>query len=195
MRLTKIGVAEAHLISAVRLRFEGGHLASVYLLAASAREILTTIGEKIGTKTILKEVSEETGTPMKTLIEIVHKFTKFFKHADSDPEAVLEDFEERDVDQVLFVACRDFQRVAKGLPVELQVFVAWRWALTFKRVMDAPLKTQPIVRRCIRLFPGIRAASSAERLRIGLDTLEKAVRDPRLRMAIQRDVILPPRHV
>jgi hypothetical protein len=143
MRLTKIGVAEAHLISAVRLRFEGGHLASVYLLAASAREILTTIGEKIGTKTILKEVSEETGTPMKTLIDIVHKFTKFFKHAGSDPEAVLEDFEERDVDQVLFVACRDFQRVAKGLPVELQVFVAWCWALTFKRVMDAPLKRSP----------------------------------------------------
>ena len=195
MRLTKIDVAKAYLISAVRLRFAGEHAASVYLLAASAREILTTIGEKVGTRTILKEVSEDTGTPMKKLVEIVHEFAKFLKHADSDPEAVLENFEEQDADLVLFTACRDFHRVAKGMPVELQVYEAWRWALAFERVRDAPLRTQPVVRRCIRRFPGIRRASPAERLRIGLEVLERALGDPRLRMTIQRDVILPPRHV
>jgi hypothetical protein len=192
LRLTKVGVAEAHLISAVRLRFKGGHPASVYLLAASAREILTTIGEKVGTRTTLKGISEDTGIPLKKLVDDAHEFAAFFKHANRDPEAVLENFGERDADLVLFIACHDFHRVAKGMPVELQVFEAWRWALAFKRVRDAPLRTQPVVRRCIRLFPGIRAASPAEQLRIGLEALERALRDPLLQMAIQRDVILRP---
>jgi hypothetical protein len=42
---------------------------------------------------------------------------------------------------------------------------------------------------------GGRRASPAERLRIGLEVLERALGDPTLRMEIQRDVILPPRHV
>jgi hypothetical protein len=192
LRFTKVGVAEAHLISAVRLRFTGGHPASVYLLAASAREILTTIGEKVGTRTTLKGISEDTGIPLKKLVDDAHEFAAFLKHANRDPEAVLEDFNERDADLVLFIACHDFHRVAKGMPVELQVFEAWRWALAFKRVRDAPLRTQPVVQRCIQLFPGIRAASPAEQLRIGLEALEGALRDPRLQMAIQRDVILRP---
>jgi len=195
MRLTKIDVAQAHLISAVRLRFAGGHPASVYLLAASAREILTTIGEKVGTRTTLKGISEDTGIPLKKLIEDAHEFAAFLKHADRDPEAVLENFGERDADLVLFIACHDFHRVAKGIPIELQVFEAWRWALAFERVVEAPLRTQPVVRRCIRRFPGIRTATPAERLRIGLEALERALHDPRLRMAIQRDVFLPPRRV
>jgi hypothetical protein len=53
VKLTKIDVAEAHLITAVRAHFRDEHPASVYLLAASAREILTTIGEKTGTRTML----------------------------------------------------------------------------------------------------------------------------------------------
>jgi hypothetical protein len=43
MRLTKIDVVEAHLITAVRATFRNEHPASIYLLASSAREILTTL--------------------------------------------------------------------------------------------------------------------------------------------------------
>jgi hypothetical protein len=57
MRLTKIDVAEAHLVTAVRSLFRGEHPASIYLLAASAREILTTIGSKIGVRTLLHPIS------------------------------------------------------------------------------------------------------------------------------------------
>jgi hypothetical protein len=49
-RLTKIDVAEAHLVTAVRATFRGEHPASIYLLAASAREILTTISERYFTE-------------------------------------------------------------------------------------------------------------------------------------------------
>jgi hypothetical protein len=191
MRLTKIDVAEAHLVSAVRLCFGGGHPASIYLLAASAREILTTVGEKIGRKTMLSAIAEKTGTPMKKLIAVAGEFVAFFKHADRDPASVLEKFDEQDADLVLYIACHDFHRVAKGQPIELQVYEAWHLAQVFERVSEAPLSVQPVVRHCIRLFPGIRAASRAERQRMGSEQLEQALLNPALRMEIQRDVVLP----
>jgi hypothetical protein len=191
VKLTKIDIAEAHLITAVRAHFRGEHPASVYLLAASAREILTTIGEKTGTRTMLAGIAETTGTPLKKLGAIAHEFVAYFKHADRDPTAVLEGFNERDTDPVLFVACHDFHRVAKGQPVELQVFEAWYFATAFERVSAAPLRVQPVVRRCIKRFPGIRGVSRAEQQGIGLEQLEKARRNPALRMEIQREVVLP----
>jgi hypothetical protein len=91
-------------------------------VATSAREIVTTIGEKTGTRTMLAGIAETTGTPLKKLVEIASEFAGFLKHADRDPTAVLETFTEQDTDLVLYVACHDFHRVAKGQPVELQVF-------------------------------------------------------------------------
>jgi hypothetical protein len=192
LRLTKIDVAEAHLITAVRANFRGEHPASVYLLAASAREILTTLGEKTGTRTMLAGVAETTGTPLKTLVGIAGEFANFFKHANRDPAAKLEDFTEHHADMVLYIACHDFFRIAKGLAIELQVFEAWYFAIAFPQVSKAPLRVQPHVRRCIKLFPGIRAAATrAEQQRIGLAQLEKARDNPKFKMEIQRNVVLP----
>jgi hypothetical protein len=147
MRLTKIDVAEAHLITAVRAHFRAEHPASVYLLAASAREILTTLGEKTGTRTMLAGLAEDTGTPLKNFVEIAHEFAKFFKHANHDPTAVLETFTEKDADMVLYVACNDFSRVAKGMPIELQVYASWWLAQIFKSVSDASPNVQPFVQK------------------------------------------------
>jgi hypothetical protein len=192
MKLTKIDVAEAHLITAVRLLFRGEHPASIYLLAASAREILTTIGEKSGRRTMLSRLAESTGKPLKTFIGAANEFLGFMKHADRDPTAVLDDFNESDVDLVLFIACHDFHRIAGGQAIELQVFEAWWLAQVHEKVSDAPLRTQRVYRACIRRFPGIRTAPRAERQRLGLEALEKARLDPTLRMKIQREVkILP----
>lgn len=69
MRLTKIDVAEAHLVTAVRNTFTGQHPASVYLLAASAREILTQIGHKLGIRTVLHGAAEDTGKKLRRQFE------------------------------------------------------------------------------------------------------------------------------
>jgi hypothetical protein len=191
LKLTKIDVAEAHLVTAVRSHFRGEHPASVYLLAASAREILTTLGEKTGQRTVLAGLAETTGTPLNKLIALAHEFAGFFKHADRNPTAVLEDFSEQDVEVVLQVACHDFFRIAKGLPIELQVYEAWYYARAYDKVSDAPFRLQRIIRNCIQRFPGIRSASHAEQKRIGLEQLEKVRLDPRLRMEILREVVLP----
>ena len=179
MKLTKIDVAEAHLITAVRAHFRCEHPASVYLLAASAREILTTIGEKTGRRTMLRGIAETTGTPLKKLIEIAGEFTKFFKHANRDPAAKLENFTLQDAEMILYIGCHDFHRIANGLPIELQVYQPWYFAVAFPKVSKAPLRVQPYVRKSIKLFPGIRAATTrAEQQRIGLAKLEEAREEP-----------------
>jgi hypothetical protein len=45
-------VAEALLVTAIRF-FEDGHPVPIYQLASSAREILTTVGDKTGVETLL----------------------------------------------------------------------------------------------------------------------------------------------
>jgi hypothetical protein len=113
----------------------------------------------------------------------------FFKHADSDP-AVSMSFKETEIDMVLMAACHDFGRVAKGMPIEAQVFEAWGATLAFRRVQDAPLRRQGLLRLAIRMFPGIRSADRKTQKRIGLLALQKAKEDPSLRMEIEREVRL-----
>lgn len=191
MRLTKIDVAEAHLISAVRLHFQCGPPASVYLLAGSAREILTTIGDKTGIRTMLHGIADDLGRPLKDLIDAAHQHVNFLKHANRDPQAVLEDFTENDVDTLLFVACHDLLRVTKGQPIEAQVFEAWWFAISWSKVAQAPLKAQPIIRHCIKRFKGIRSLPREGQLRLGWEKLQAAAADPKLRMELQREVVLP----
>jgi hypothetical protein len=119
MRLNKIDVAEAHLVTAVRCHFFGEHPASIYLLASAAREILTSIGDKKGIRTMLAGLAEATGRPMKEIVAAAHEFAGFLKHADRDPTAILDKLEDADVDNLLFVACNDFGRVTGGRPIEL----------------------------------------------------------------------------
>jgi hypothetical protein len=75
--------------------------------------------------------------------------------------------------------------------LSFKFFEAWYFATAFEKVSAAPLRVQPVVRRCIALFPGIRAAAGrAEQQRIGLEQLEKARHNPAFQMEIQREVIL-----
>ena len=129
MRLTKIDVAEAHLVTAVRGTFRGEHPASIYLLASSAREILTTIGIKTNVQTLLHGIAEGTGRKLGRVIEAAHEFAGFMKHADKDVDAILDRFTEADAEAILFVACNDFGIIAKGKPIDLQVYEAW-WLAT-----------------------------------------------------------------
>jgi hypothetical protein len=187
--LTKIDVAEALIRAAVRLFFEGGHPVPIYALASSAREILTTVGEKTGVETILHSLAKRQGTPVKKLIDQAHEYARFFKHADRDPAAKIT-FSETEVDPVLVLACHDFGRVTGGMPIEAQVFEAWIYTLAWQRILDAPLRKQRVLKLAIKEFPGVRTADRKRQKQIGLETLKRAERDPSLRMQIEREIKL-----
>jgi len=185
--LTKLDVAAEHIRAAVRLFFEDGHPAPIYLLAASAREITQSIGDKLGVRTILTNVAEEHGVDRKELINGAHEYAGFMKHADRKAKAKI-DLSYSFVAMVLEIACHDFGRVTGGMPVEAQVFEAWIFATTTEKVSEVPLKRQAAIKRAIAKFPGIRGADPVTRRKMGRDVLEKALADPKLIMPYRRTV-------
>ncbi len=65
IELTKIGVAEAHIRTAVRLFFEGENPAPVYALANAAREIVSTIGNQVVRSVGMNVVLAMAGGPVR----------------------------------------------------------------------------------------------------------------------------------
>ena len=100
--------------------FEDANPAPFYTLACAAREILSTLGGKLKINTFLDDVAR-----WKVDVHEVRKkairFANFMKHADRDATGVLEDFSDLENDGILFCACIDLGRIAKGLPIEGQV--------------------------------------------------------------------------
>jgi hypothetical protein len=185
--LTKIDIAEAHLKTAITLYFEDSHPVPVYHLAAAAREIITTLANFKEVNTVLHDLANKREVKLETLIKEIHKFARFFKHADRDANKTIE-FNEGDVDMVLQVACHDFGRVAGGMPVEAQVFEAYIHAIAYERVSDAPLRKQKLLKKVIQAFYGIRTASRRDQKKIALSFLRKALTDPSFKMEYSRKV-------
>lgn len=182
MKLSKINVAEAQLCAAICLFFQDAHPVPVYTLAAAAREILTTVGQKLQIETFLDEIARWKGVPFKEEIKKAAYYINFFKHADRDPTAVLSGFSDQVNDPLIFCVCRDLGRIAEGLPVHAQVFEAWFFATMVKQVSVEGVWWQEKVKRCIRLFPGVRSAPRPEQKRIALEVLASALQNPALQM-------------
>jgi hypothetical protein len=185
--LTKVDVAEALLKTAIKQFFEGDHPVPVYVLASAAREILTTVGDRIGVETVLHSLAKRSGKSVRQLAREAHSFAGFFKHADRDATETLT-FAETEVDAVLAMACQDFGRVTGGMPVEAQIYQVWVYAQAFARVSDAPLAGQRIIKLAIKQFPGLRTANRAEQKRIGLQVLNTLRNDPSLKMKYETTV-------
>lgn len=187
--LTKLDVAEALLVAAIQLFFEDGHPVPIYQLASSAREILTTIGDKAGVETVLHALAKRKGLTLAELAKQAHTFANFFKHANRDPTETLH-FSEDETDAVLAMACDDFGRITGGMPIEAQIFQTWICALAFARVQDAPLRDRQLIKSAIQQFPGIRTADRKLQKKLGLDVLIKVKDDPALQMKYSREVKL-----
>jgi hypothetical protein len=190
MRLTKIDAADAHIRTAVRMFFEGGHPAPIFMLANAAREIVEHIGGHTSVKTVQTELATGRGWSVDEMFRPLKVIANFLKHADRDPTGTI-DIEENALIMVLQLACHDFGRTTGGMPIEAQVFEAWATAFAFRRISDAPLRKQELLRRAIAHFPGIRSANDSERRAIGLKVLNRTLRDPSLELVFSREVVLP----
>ncbi len=128
--ITKLDVAEREIVAAVQLLFDGGDPIPVYALAAAAREITTTLCERRGLRSMIDAIHEEhPHLTRKQVYREASKHAAFFKHADQDPNGVLEGFDPTEADAVLWVACSDFGRLCGGKPVEADAFELWFFAV------------------------------------------------------------------
>jgi hypothetical protein len=179
VNLTKLAVAEQEIVAAVRLLFDGGDLAPVYVLAASAREIATTLCEVRGVKSFFDEAREvHPHIPKKEMYRQAHRHAGFFKHADRDPDAVLTDFTDSEVDTVLFAAIFDFGSLCGGLSIEAQVFEGWFLTLYWSAGDIIPMPTG-----LDELFPNLRERPRFDQLALGGQVLRWARTVPNFKMS------------
>jgi hypothetical protein len=127
--ITKLDVVEKEIVAAVHLLFDGGDPIPVYALAAAAREITTKLCEKRGLRSMVDAIQE--AHPHMTRKDIYREASKhaaFFKHADRDPNGVLDDFDPTEADSLLWMAYFDFRRLCGRKPVEGDAFELWFFA-------------------------------------------------------------------
>jgi hypothetical protein len=171
MTITKLDVAEREIVAAVRLLFDGGDPIAVYLLAAAARVITTTLCERRGLPSIADDVLEDwPHLTKRDFYREVNRHANFFKHADDDPDEVLTTFHDHEAECVLFAAVIDLIKLRDRPPAEVLVFEDWFHALVLsdddpKRGLD-------------EMFPNLQKSPRAQRLQLGKQVLEQARTTP-----------------
>ena len=106
-------------------------------------------------------------------------FRNFFKHADRDPDGVLEDFEAPNVDPVLFLAVEDYIRMRGRSPVEFQVFQLWFLACHPEKI--ASDRAADVLIAADRMFPGIATLARERQIAMGHRALQLALTDAGVR--------------
>lgn len=181
-RITKVQAAERQLVTAIDLFFRNADSIVVYSLACAAREIIHALCEKRKIRSFFDEILDDhPHLSRKDLWKLADRNRNFFKHAKTDPDAVLEQFSDVENDAVLFVATHDFGRLCRGMPTEMQVFEAWYLSCH-------PTKVTPGHEETIAsLFPGLSTMTRFEKKHRGSIALEWARSQPGLRMTYSTD--------
>ncbi|MHC1700491.1 MAG: hypothetical protein AB9900_05855 [Humidesulfovibrio sp.] len=134
VNIHKFEAAEEHLLAALKLYFEDGHIAPVHLLASASYEILTTFAKKNGLKEYLLEekLREKIPDPNKALFDrLMKKSQNFIKHANKE-EGISIEHDEKHTTFFMFEAIRNYlfiltsifpDRKPKGLILQQFAFV------------------------------------------------------------------------
>lgn len=177
--LTKIDVARRQLVTAINLLFNDDDPVSVYSLAANAWEVIDVLCDRKDIDSISRQTREHMPRGRNLKHDYINSpYRNFFKHADRDPDGVLQNFDESTADSVLFLAVEDYLRLLKKSPVEFQVFQLWYLAVHVEKVADDALTN--VIESIEFAFPRIRELPRGDRLRMGRKALEEAREDQEL---------------
>ncbi|MBI3798197.1 MAG: hypothetical protein HY268_14680 [Deltaproteobacteria bacterium] len=124
IRLSKIEVAERQLREAIRLFAEGRDPVVVRTVAGTAHQVLNDLTKTRGFGSFIKDSPYLRPEKKREWIEMVNSAQNFFKHADRDPEAVL-DFYPEFTKFLLLDAVEMYLTLRKCLFLEGFVFRAW----------------------------------------------------------------------
>ena len=123
-KITKIDSTKRHINSAIRLHFQEFDPIIVHTLGSTAFRVLRDLSEKRGdiSKNIYENISDYT---RKKIFNIFNQDINFFKHADKDPDGVLEDFNPLVNDNLLGICCLHFGDLGYNLTNEMKAFMHW----------------------------------------------------------------------
>lgn len=178
-RLTKKDVAKRQIRTAIRLLFESADEVSIYSLASNGWEIIDTLCTNAAIESISNDTREHADRDKDLKRDYVNPYRNFFKHADRDPQAVLDCFDQLANDSVIFLAVEDYIRLYQRSPIEFQVFQLWYLAVNREKAKDDDLER--LKHGFDHYFPGILNLSRAQQLEMGCKVLDEALRDESLR--------------
>jgi len=173
--LTKLEVARRQLVTSIRLFFEDADSVSVYTLAHAAWEVLERLCKHDNKIYFFDQMVQANQIPKKELRKVATYGRNFFKHADWDPEAVLDGFSDELNDHVLISATYDYGTLADSKPVEIQLFQLWYFAAYPEK---APVPAfDEILKGANEIFPGFSELERAAQKESGRMNLIKAYSD------------------
>lgn len=163
MKISKEKAAVRQIDTAIRLLFDGGDPVSVHTLAAAAGEVFRNL---LKNKNIdsWKSYAGKANPHLNPheVHRILTKSQNFFKHANEDPEAVL-DFEETDNDYMIILALSEYMELInsekrskeKRVTVPMTVFQYW----FFAKLPDET-EVHDHQKKSKRFFPGTRGVAT-----------------------------------
>jgi len=175
--LTKQAVARSQLLTALKLFFENDDIVSIYTLASNAWEIIDSLCDSQNVESLSNQTRDHIGSDKDLKKDFVNSPARnFFKHADRDPEDLLEDFTELKCDGLLYLAVEDYMRLHGTSPIEFQVFQLWYLSIYIEKVAAGELTK--ILEPSEQIFPNIRNLNREGQKELWRKTLEKAKQDP-----------------
>lgn len=175
LRVNKIEAARRQIDAAIRMLFSNEDPVAIYTLSMAAFRILRDLASK-RSDSYMEKIAQAIIKPGKEK-ECWSLFlgpANFLKHADRDPDAILDNVDEVANDFILFWACTYYQDLGNQFTPEMNTLVSWFMALYPDLVRDDAMKAT--LAECSSLLQG---KSRQEQLKTGQQLLQLAMRQPR----------------
>ncbi len=173
MKLTKIDSARCQLETAIRLFFNNEDAVSIFSLASNSWEIIDSLCNHKGIASLSNETREHSTDGLDLKKDLINEpFRNFFKHADRDPQSVIDGFDHQECDPIIFLAVVDYLRLCKKSPIEFQVYQSWYLAVNIEKVADDWIAR--MIETINDFFPKIRELSRERQVLMGKKVLESA---------------------
>jgi hypothetical protein len=167
--LTKLEVAERHILTAVQMVTLEQSPVSVHVVVKSAEEILLSLGKTAAIKLPMDFLSYIRPAHRKHVQAKMKEAYNFFKHADRDPRATLS--AERLVklpelnDMVLMASIEHYRSLAKGIEPYMSLYLVVVMAIYPGLAADLPQDAPSLVRESWAVLKGTKRREALSMLR------------------------------
>lgn len=134
MRITKLDAARRQIDSAIALYFDEGDEVSIHTLVGAAHILITDLSSAANQETLFQRyIRPERRREFEGAIRAPQNF---LKHADKDPDAVL-DFDPHATELLLLIEIETFRALAGGITDAMNVFLTYAAATWGKDAFEA----------------------------------------------------------
>jgi hypothetical protein len=124
LKVSKTDAARRQLETAIRLWFNDGEPVSIHTLTAAAHQLVHDLGKARGVSAILRDLSAAKPEYKKKIQQIISKSENFFKHADRDPDELL-DFNPESTEVYIMDAAMTYEALTSERPHILRAYQMW----------------------------------------------------------------------